>query len=118
MSIAMPRVRRSRRVPAVFPVTYWVPLAGSRFREARGVDLSPDGLRFSCREVVPMRAGFLVELRLPGQEPVRTLGRAAWVRPLPGDGGFEVGGPLVEPTTAARLRIERFLRSVEAQPAH
>lgn len=106
--------RRFPRTPAAFPVRFRVvPDGGGRYYEARGVDLSAAGLRFFSAEAVPPRAGLIVELRLPGEPPLRSLGRVAWVRELPDEFGFEVGGPLIEPSTAARLRIERYLRNVD-----
>lgn len=106
--------RRFPRTPAAFPVRFRVvPDGGGRYYEARGVDLSTAGLRFRHPEPIPSRSSLIVELQLPGEAPVRSLGRVAWVRELPDERGFEVGGPLVEPSTAARLRIERYLRNVD-----
>lgn len=113
------KIRNAPRIRGAFPVYYrLVPGSGPGYREAVGVDLSPEGVRFSCPELVPARSGFLVELRLPGLAPVRSLGRAAWVRALPDDRGFEVGGPFVEPSTAARQRIERYLQAAHAPAPH
>ena len=99
-----PRVRRN------FPMRYrLIPVAGDGYRNGNVRDLSADGLRFRCSGSVRPKVGLLLELIIPGDRPVRSFGRAAWVRELPGRDGFEVGGRFVDQSTSARLAIERHI---------
>ncbi|HWR97776.1 MAG TPA: PilZ domain-containing protein [Candidatus Methanoperedens sp.] len=99
-----PRVRRS------FPMRYrLIPVDGDGYLDARVQDLSPEGVRFSCSDTVRPKEGFLLELLIPDGRPVNSFGRAAWVRELPGQGGFEVGGRFVDQSTASRRAIERHI---------
>jgi hypothetical protein len=103
--------RRSPRTPSRFPLRYEViPVDGRGFVDACVEDLSPEGLRFQCRDEVRTRAGMLLELQIPNAQPVHFVGRAAWVRELPDNGGFEVGGRFEDQSTHGRKTIERFLR--------
>ena len=103
--------RSSPRVAGRFPVRYQViPVAGSGFLEAFAEDLSADGVRFRCPQQVRVRSGLLLELKMPETGEVRSFGRAAWVRELPGEEGFEVGGRFVDQSTFARKTLERHLQ--------
>jgi hypothetical protein len=86
-----------------------IPVAGDGYLEGSVEDLSPAGVRFRCAGNVRAKEGLLVELLLPEGTPVRSFGRAAWVRELPGEDGFEVGGRFVDQSTAARRAIERHI---------
>jgi hypothetical protein len=102
--------RRSPRVSSSFPLRYrLIPVSGSGYVEGRVEDLSADGVRFLVPGDVRARSGFLFEMLVPGAKPVRTFGRAAWVRELPDRSGFEVGSSFVDQSTAARKAIERHL---------
>lgn len=99
-----PRVRRS------FPMRYrLIPVAGDGYRNGSVRDLSREGLRFRCSGSVRPKVGLLLELIIPGERPLRSFGRAAWVRELPGRDGFEVGGRFVDQSTSTRRAIERHL---------
>lgn len=103
--------RRAPRTASRFPLRFQViPLAGDGYVDARVEDLSPEGLRFQCREEVRARSGMLVELQIPDEPPVHFFGRAAWVRELPGNDGYEVGGRFEDQSTWGRKAIERFLQ--------
>lgn len=103
--------RRSFRTTTQFPLRYKVmPVDGEGAVDARVEDLSPEGLRFQCRDEIRARWGLLLELQLPDEPPLRFFGRAAWVRELPGAGGFEVGGRFEDQSTSGRKTIERFLQ--------
>jgi hypothetical protein len=85
-----------------------IPVAGSNgYREGNVRDLSLEGLRFQCTGSLRPKAGLLLELIIPGDEPVRSFGRTTWVRELPGQAGFEVGGRFVDQSTAVRRAIGR-----------
>ena len=103
--------RRAPRTASQFPLRYEViPVNGKGFVDARVEDLSPEGLRFQCRDEVNARSGMLLELQIPNAQPVRFIGRAAWVRELPDHRGFEVGGSFEDQSTRGRKTIERFLQ--------
>ena len=99
-----PRVRQ--RLPMRFRL---IPVNGDGYRIARVEDLSVGGVRFRCEGAVRPREGFLLEVLLPGGRPVHSFGRAAWVRELPGRGGFEVGGRFVDQSTSSRRAIEQHI---------
>lgn len=75
-------------------------------------DVSQGGFRFRGREFIPRQASFLLELHLPGSKPVRSLARAAWVKAMPENDGYEVGGIFVEPPREARTVLARHCASV------
>ena len=103
--------RRYPRTASRFPLRYQViPVAGRGYADARVEDLSPEGLRFQCRDEVRDRSGMLLELHLPDGLPVHFFGRAAWVRELPDSGGFEIGGKFEDQSTWGRKTIEQFLQ--------
>jgi hypothetical protein len=102
--------RRFPRARGSFPMRYrLIPLADESYLHARVEDLSPDGVRFRCAGSVRPRNGLLLELLLPGAQAVRSFGRAAWVRELPGRDGFEVGGKFVDQSTSTRRAIAQHL---------
>ncbi|MHB8836762.1 MAG: PilZ domain-containing protein [Candidatus Methylomirabilia bacterium] len=110
--------RLSPRVVSRFPLRYQaIPFAGGGYCEARVEDLSSEGLRFQCRDEVRDRGGMLLELQLPAGMPVHFFGRAAWVRELPNNGGFEVGGRFEDQSTWGRKTIEQFLQRDSVSPA-
>ena len=103
--------RRAPRAASRFPLRYEViPVDGRGFLDARVEDLSPEGLRFKCRDEVRARSGMLLELQIPDAQPVHFIGRAAWVRELPDNTGFEVGGRFEDQSTWGRKTIEQFLQ--------
>jgi hypothetical protein len=103
--------RRTHRTGTRFPVRFQViPVAGTGYVDGCAEDLSPEGLRFRCRDEVRARSGMMLELQLPEEKPVQFFGRTAWVRELPDHGGFEVGGRFEDQSTWRRKAIERFLQ--------
>ena len=109
--------RLSPRTASRFPLRYQViPVAEGGYFDARVEDLSPEGLRFRCRDEVRDRSGMLLELQLPDGMPVHFFGRAAWVRELPNSSGFEVGGRFEDQSTWGRKTIERFLQHDSVSP--
>lgn len=100
--------RGTPRVSRRFPMRYrLIPVDGGGYREGSVADLSTEGVRFRSAGSLRPKAGFLVELLFPEGAPVHVFGRAAWVRELPGQDGFEVGGRFVDQSTSARRAIER-----------
>jgi hypothetical protein len=109
--------RLAPRAASVFPLRYrLLPVGGTGYFDARVQDLSLAGVRFRSPEEVRVRSGMLFELMIPGAPPVRSFGRAAWVRELANDSGFEVGGRFEDLSTSARKAIERHLQH-ESVPA-
>ena len=108
--------RLTPRAASVFSLRYrLLPVGGAGYFDARVQDLSPAGVRFRSPEEVRVRSGLLFELMIPGAPPVRSFGRAAWVRELTNDSGFEVGSSFVDLSTSARKAIERHL---QREPIH
>lgn len=102
--------RNSPRVPLESPLRYRiVPMDAAGFRNAAVQDVSQTGFRFYSQEFIPRHSGFLFEMNVPGQAPVRSLARAVWVRERPSDGGYLVGGMFVEPPHGARTTLSRFV---------
>ena len=87
-----------------------LPVAGKGFVDAHLEDLSPEGLRFQCRDEVGVRSGILLELQIPDTQPVHFVGRAVWVRELQDHTGFEVGGMFEDQNSRGRTAVERFLQ--------
>lgn len=107
--------RRSPRIASRFPVHFRpIPIEESGYRFAMAEDVSAEGVRFQCLDLVRPRSGMLLELMVPGDAPVRSFGRAAWVRELPDNGGFEVGGWFEDPGLAVRRSIARHLENLSA----
>ena len=105
------------RTASQFPLRYQViPVAGGGYVDARVEDLSPEGLRFQCHDQVRDRSGMLLELQLPDGLPVHFFGRAAWVRELPDNSGYEVGGRFEDQSTWGRKTVERFLQRDSCTP--
>jgi hypothetical protein len=102
--------RLSPRVGLRCPLRYRVvPVTEAGYSYALAHDVSPTGFRFHSQTFVPRKSGILVELLLPESSPVRSLARAVWVREMPGDDGFEIGGSFVEPPHDARTALSRFV---------
>lgn len=102
--------RRFPRVSMKFHLRYRrIQANPAGFRNALAEDFSEGGFRFRTQEILPHRASFLLELHLPGFKPVRSLARAAWVRVMPENDGYEIGGRFVEPTYETRTAISRQL---------
>jgi hypothetical protein len=103
--------RQTPRAAISFPLRFrLLPVGGAGYYDARVQDLSPAGVRFRAPDEVRVRSGLLFELIIPGAAPVRSFGRAAWVRELADDGGFEVGSSFVDLSTSSRKAIERHLQ--------
>jgi len=90
--------RRFPRLAAECPVRYRViPEARPAFQGALVRDVSAGGVRFRTFSFMPRGARMLLELQLPVGPPIRAVGRAAWIRTLPDDDGYEVGSQFDDP---------------------
>jgi len=99
------------RVASEFPLRYRkIPVGRPGFFEASVEDLSARGVRFRCAEDIRVRSTLLFEMVLPGEAPVHSFGRAAWVRERPNHDGFEIGSAFEDQSTAVRKAIERQLQ--------
>jgi hypothetical protein len=102
--------RLSPRVPLQSPLRYRIiPMDSAGFRNAAVQDVSLTGFRFHSQEFIPNNSGFLLEMNVPGQSPVRSLARAVWVRERPGDAGYVVGGMFVEPPSDVRATLSQLV---------
>lgn len=102
--------RLSSRVHLKSPLRYRViPVDAAGFRNADVKDISLTGFRFHSQEFIPKRASIIVEMNLLGHAPVHSLARAVWVREIPGEGGYEVGGMFVEPPHGARTTLSQLV---------
>ena len=85
------------------PVRYRViPEVRHAFQGALVRDLSAGGVRFRTFTFMPLGARMLLELQLPASPPIRAVGKATWVRALPNDDGYEVGGEFDDPAVPLR----------------
>jgi len=104
--------RQSSRVQLKSPLRYRIiPVDATGFRNAGVQDISLTGFRFHSREFIPKRASFILEMNLIGHAPVHSLARAVWVREIPREGGYEVGGIFVEPPHGARTTLSQLVSS-------
>jgi hypothetical protein len=102
--------RRFRRVTVVGDLRYRrIPITLPGIRHAAVRDVSEGGFRVRSEEQLTRKSTLLLELRIPGSDPIRSLATVAWVRPMPADDGYEIGGMFVEPTREARTALSRFL---------
>ena len=102
--------RSTSRVKLKSPLRYRIiPVDVPGFRNAGVQDISLTGFRFHSREFIPKRASFILEMNFIGHAPVHSLARAVWVREIPCEGGYEVGGTFVEPPHGARTTLSRLV---------
>ena len=83
-----------------------LPVTAKGLRNAAVRDVSIGGFRFCSDEMLSRNASLLLELHVPGSNPVHSLATVAWVKAMPGDNGFEVGGRFVEPGHQARTALQ------------
>jgi hypothetical protein len=86
-----------------------IPVDAVGFRNANIQDISMTGFRFHSQEFIPRRASIMLEMNFFGHAPVHSLAKAVWVREIPSDGGYEVGGMFVEPPRGARTTLSRLV---------
>jgi hypothetical protein len=102
--------RLSSRVKLNSPLRYrTIPVDATGFRNAAVQDISLTGFRFQSQEFIPKRASIILEMNLLGHAPVHSLARAVWVREIPNEGGYEVGGMFVEPPYGARTTLNQLV---------
>jgi hypothetical protein len=72
-------------------------------------DISQGGFRIRSDELLSSTSNLLVELHFPGANPIRSLATVAWVKALPEDNGYEMGGMLVDPNRETRAALEKIV---------
>ena len=72
-------------------------------------DVSLGGFRFRSDELLDRKSALLLELHLPNSHNIRSLATVAWVKAIPEDDAYEIGGMFVEPTHEARMALETIV---------
>ena len=85
-----------------------LPKSEAEYRNAVVLDISQGGFRFSTFESFQRRSCFLLDLILPGLPPVHSLATVAWVKALPEEAGYQVGGVFVEPNAEVENALVRL----------
>ena len=78
-------------------------------RNAVVQDVSTGGFRFRSDELLDRKSNMLLELYLPGCPIIRSLATVAWIKALPADDGYEIGGMFVEPSREARVELAKIV---------
>jgi hypothetical protein len=86
-----------------------IPISDRGPRNAIIQDVSLGGFRFRSDELLNRKSSVLLELHLPNSHSIRSLATVAWVKAMPEDGGYEIGGMFVEPTHATRAALEKIV---------
>ena len=86
-----------------------IPISDRGPRNAIIKDISRGGFRFRSDELLNRKSNLLLELHLPNAHCVRSLATVAWVKAMPEDDGFEMGGMFVEPTHETRAALEAIV---------
>lgn len=90
--------RRFPRVSAACRLRYLrIPRKAADYREATVQDVSQGGFSFRTSELFQRKSCFLLDLFLPGSLPIRSLATVAWIKSMPEDDDYQVGGRFVEP---------------------
>jgi hypothetical protein len=55
------------------------------------------------------KSSLLLEMHLPQSGCIHSLATVAWVKAIPEDSSYEVGGMFVEPPHQARAALERIV---------
>ena len=86
-----------------------IPISVRGPRNAIVQDVSRGGFRFHSDELLTRKSNMLLELHLPNSSCVRSLATVAWVKAVPENDGYEIGGMFVEPTHEARAALETII---------
>ena len=98
------------RVAAAGHVRYRrLPITMNGPRNAVLQDVGQGGFKFRSDELLDRNSNLLVELHLPGSHLIRSLAMVAWVKAIPADDSYEIGGAFVEPTNQACAELERIV---------
>lgn len=92
-----------------------IPVSAQSYSNALVRDISMTGFKFHTQEFIPHRSSFLLEMHLPGSSPLRSLARAAWVRAMPEEDGYEIGGMFIEPPRLTQSALTTYLASEDGQ---
>ena len=102
--------RHSPRVAIEGHIRYRrIPIAMKGPRNAAVRDVGEGGFRFQSAEFMDRKSNMLLELYLPGTHIIRSLATVAWIKALPGDDGYEVGGMFLEPTHETRTELAKIV---------
>ena len=103
--------RRSPRATIEGELRYRkIPIAMKGPGRALIQNVSQGGFKFRSDELLGRSANLLAELHFPGANPIRSLATVAWVKSLPEDNGYEIGGTLVDPTRETLSALENIIR--------
>lgn len=72
-------------------------------------DISLGGFKFRSDELLDRKSNLLLELHLPNSHSIRSLATVAWVKAMPEEDSYEIGGMFVEPTHDARAALETIV---------
>jgi PilZ domain len=86
-----------------------IPKRASEYRNATVQDIGQGGFRFRTSELFHRRSCFLFDVYLPGSNPVRSLATVVWIRLMPGDEWYQVGGKFVEPNPEVASALIRLV---------
>lgn len=90
--------RHFQRVSAACNLRYLkIPKKAVEYRNAMVQNIGQGGFRFRTYEKFQCQSCFLLDLFLPGSNPIRSLATVAWVKTLPEGDGYQIGGKFVEP---------------------
>jgi c-di-GMP-binding flagellar brake protein YcgR len=111
--------RQFLRVPFTDPVRA-EPIAQSptHVRHPLSANLSEGGLQVLCPEPMPVDSLVLLDLDAQSDpDPVRAIGRVAWVQRVPHDERWHVGLQFVELTEIACSRLRTIVNRLQRPPA-
>ena len=60
----------------------------------------------AATSLLDRKSNLLLELHLPNSHSIRSLATVAWVKAMPEEDSYEIGGMFVEPTHDARAALE------------
>ena len=90
--------RQFPRISLPCPLRYLtIPKQGEGYHNATVEDISQGGFRFRTSETIPRRSCLLLDVFLSDASPIRSLATVSWIKPMPGDDGYQVGSKFVEP---------------------
>lgn len=86
-----------------------VPIGVQGPRNAIVQDVGQGGFRFRSDELLDRKSNMLLELHLPGSPFIRSLASVAWVKAMPEEDGYEMGGMFVEPPQEALTTLGKIV---------
>ncbi len=86
-----------------------VPIDARGPRNAIVLDVGRGGFRFRSDEMLERKSNLLLELHLPGPHIIRSLARVAWVKAVPEEDLYDIGGMFVEPPLEALTALGKIV---------